>query len=155
MKVQMDLLKAADGRDGYKKKNFNIPYFITEDKVWVCPSGEWMIGIPKVLFYLDNEKIWKDTRPFIGENLIKNLYDLETATDTHIIIDVEEGNKKIQLHKFKVKNEAVFVREKDLKYFEPDATFRGSKRKSPIYVYELDELVGILCPVNYEEREER
>lgn len=154
MKVQMDLVKAADGRDGWKKKNFNIPYFITEDKVWVCPDAVWMMGIPKGLFYLDKEKIWKDTKPFQGENFIKNLYDLEPATDTHIIMDVEQDNKKMKLHKFKMKDEVVFVQENILNYFEPNATFRGTKHNAPLYVYELDEVVGMILPVNYKEKGE-
>ena len=151
MKVQNDLLKAANARDGSKKKYFNIPYFITEDKVWVCPDGSWMMAIPKDLFYLDKEKIWKDTKPFHGEKFIKNLCDLEPVTDTHVIMDVEQGKKKIKLHKFNVKDETIFVNENYLNYFDQNATFRGTKRNAPLYVYELGEVVGIICPVNYKE----
>ena len=152
MKVQQNLLKATDARDGLKKKKyFNIPYFITEDKVWVCPDEVWMMGIPKDIFYLDKEKIWKDTKPIHGEKFIKQSCDLELATDTHIIMDVEQGNKKMKLHKFKVNEEEVFVNENILNYFEPDATFRGKKRNSPLYVYELGKLVGVICPVIYKE----
>ena len=151
MKVQNDLLKAANARDGSKKKYFNIPYFITEDKVWVCPDGSWMMAIPKDLFYLDKEKIWKDTKPFHGEKFIKNLCDLEPVTDAHVIMDVDLDNKKMKLHKFNVKDEAIFVNENFLNYFDPGATFRGTKRNAPLYVYELGEVVGIICPVNYKE----
>lgn len=47
--------------------------------------------------------------------------------------------------------EAVFVQENILKYFEPDATFRGKKHNSPLYVYELGKLVGVIYPVIYKE----
>jgi hypothetical protein len=41
-----------------------------------------------------------------------------------------------------------------LNSFEPNATFRGTKHNAPLYVYELDEVVGMILPVNHKEKGE-
>ena len=149
LKVQQNLLKAADARDGWKHKDFNSYYFITEDKVWMCPKeGKWMIGIPKNQFYLDIDKIWKDVKPIQGETFLKDTGDLKPAVDTNSIVQVM---KKMNLHKFVVDNEAIYIQEEYLKFFDPDAHFKGTKHNAPLHVYENGELVGLICPVNYKE----
>ena len=155
LKVQQNLLKAADARDGWKHKNFNIYYFTTEDKVWMCPKGEWMIGVPKNQFYLDIDKIWKDVKPVQGETFLKDTGDLKPAVDTNSIVQVTIcKKKKMNLHKFVVDNEAIYVQEEYLKFFDPDATFKGTKHNAPLYVYENGELVGLILPVNHKEGSE-
>ena len=151
LKVQQNLLKAADARDGWKHKDFNIYYFITKDKVWMCPKGEWIIGIPKNQFYLDIDKIWKDINPIRGETFLKDTGDLKPAVDTNSIFQVSIFQKKMNLHKFMVDDKAIYVKEDRLKFFEPDAHFEGTNGRSPLYVYEGNELVGLILPVNYKE----
>lgn len=142
LKIQQNLLKAVDA----KHKSFNTYYCVTEDKVWVIPEGVWMMGIPKNLFYLDVDKIWKDIQPFKIETLFKDTWNLKSAVDSKSIIQV---TNKMNLHKFVVDNEEVYINEKYLKFFDPDARFEGRNRKAPLYVYENDELVGLITPVNY------
>lgn len=151
LKVQQNLLKMADARDGWKHKDFNIYYFITEDKVWIIPKGQWIIGIPKNQFYLDIDKIWKDVKPLQGETFLKSTRDLKPVVDTNSIVQVTIFQKKMNLHKFMVDDKTIYVKEERLKFFDTDSHFEGSDSRSPLYVYENNELVGLILPVNYKE----
>lgn len=154
LKVQQNLLKAADARDGWKHKDFHVAYSVTDDRVWVCPEGYWMIGIPKDQFYLNVDKIWKDFQPFKTETFLKDTWDLKPAVDTNTTIQVTEFKKKLNLHKFVVDGEEVYIQEKYLEFFDPDAHFEGRNSKAPLYVYENDELVGLILPVNHKKEGE-
>jgi len=50
-----------------------------------------------------------------------------------------------------VDDKAIYVNEYRLKFFESDVHFEGMNSRSPLYVYENDELVGLILPVNYKE----
>lgn len=154
LKVQQNLLKAADARDGWKRKDFYVAYSVMDDRVWVCPEGYWMMGIPKNQFYLDVDKIWKNVKPIPGETLLKDTGDLKPAVDTKSIVQVTTCKKKVNLHKFVVDNEAIYVQEEYLKFFDPDAHFEGTKHNAPLHVYENGELVGLILPVNHKEGSE-
>ena len=150
MKFQQDLLKAADERDGWKHKLFNYPWFETDDKIFICPQGHYFIAILKVQFYMDKEKVFKNITPINGKSFL-NPDNLRMATDTHTIV-VADVKAKMKLHKFVIGDEVIFLDENNLKYFDlEDSTFKGTNRKNPIYIYENEELVGMVLPVNHKE----
>ena len=154
MKFQQDLLKAADERDGWKHKFFNYPWFETDDKIFICPQGHYFIAILKVQFYMDKEKVFKNTTPLNGGKSFLNPDNLQMATDTHTIVMADKTKAKMKLHKFVIGDEAIFLDENNLKYFDlEDSTFKGTNRKNPIYIYENEELVGMVLPVNHKEEE--
>lgn len=155
MKFQQDLLKAADERDSYKHKFFNYPWFETDDKIFICPQGHYFIAILKVQFYMDKEKVFKNITPNNNyEKSFLNPDNLQMATDTHTIVMVDKTKAKMKLHKFVIGDEVIFLDEKLLKYFDlEDSTFKGTNGKSPIYIYENEELVGMVLPVIYKEEE--
>lgn len=45
----------------------------------------------------------------------------------------------------------VYIDVKYTKYFSPKAEYMVAGRKDPVHVFENDELVGIICPVNISE----
>lgn len=152
MKFQQDLLKAADERDGWKHKLFNYPWFETDDKIFICPQGHYFIAILKVQFYMDKEKVFKNITPINGKSFL-NHDNLQMATDTHTIV-VADVKAKMKLHKFVIGDEVIFLDENNLKYFDlEDSTFKGTNRKNPIYIYENEELVGMVLPVIHKEEE--
>ena len=59
LKVQQNLLKMADARDGWKHTPCQICWCETDDKIWVSDS-HFVTGIPKSQFYLDKEKIFNN-----------------------------------------------------------------------------------------------
>ena len=54
LKMQQEIIKAAEARDGWKHKPFNYPYFVADGRVWICPEANWMIGIPEKQFYFES-----------------------------------------------------------------------------------------------------
>lgn len=149
LKFQQDLLKAAEARDGWKRKPFHYPWFENEHSIFICPQGHYFVSIPRSLFYLDKDKVL-NTPPFDGKSFLKDYDDLELVTDAHVTQDVD----KMKLHKFAIGNESVLLDEDNLKYFDlSHSTFRGTNRKSPIYIYEYEALVGMVLPVNHKEGE--
>lgn len=147
MKFQQNLLKAADARDGCRHKPFNYFYSETNDKIYICPQGHYFVIIPKTQFYLDKEQVFKNIAPLKNMKSFLNPDNSQVAIDTHTIIAIES---KMKLHEFVIDDESIFVDERLLKYFELEkSTFKGTNRKSPIFIYEYEELVGAVLPVNY------
>lgn len=152
IRFQQNLLKMADARDGGKHKPCNLSWFETDDKIWVIPDGILAVGIPKSQFYLDKEKIFKNVQPLhSGEKMIRYSKDSNKAVDTHMILKVKIKGKKCTLHKFTTEEESIYVDENLLKDFELDQShFTGINTRTPLYVWEDDEMVGVVLPVNYE-----
>ena len=150
IKFQQDLLKAVDERDGWKHKLFNYLWFETDDKIFICPKGHYIIAILKDQFYMDKEKVFKNITPFNGKSFL-NSDNLQMATDTHTIV-VSDVKAKMKLHKFVIDDEVIYLDENNLKYFDlEDSTFKGTNRKNPIYIYENEELVGMVFPVMHKD----
>ena len=151
IRVQQNLLKMADARDGWKHKSCNLPWFETNDRIWAVPDGIMCVGILKSQFYLDKDKIFKNVQPWSkGEQMIKYGQDADEAIDMHTIINAVIENKKYVLHKFVTKDEPIYVSENLLKDFELHLShFTGTNTKTPLYVWEGDEIVGTVFPVNY------
>lgn len=152
-KFQQDLLKDVEARDGWRRKDFRYPWFEMAGAVFVCPHGHYIVRIPLELWYLNTGKVFK-TAPWQGEHWVKGFDELDEAVDTHATFDCVVYGKKKKLHKFTVGSEAVYVDERYLKYFDlADSAFRGTNKKSPIYVFENEAMVGCVSPVNYVEEE--
>ena len=74
---------------------------------------------------------------FINGNLYKNI----TLTDDKKVV-----GKKI-LRVFSNGNENIYVDESLIKYFDlKNSTFKGRNKKSPIYIYEDYNMVGLVLP---------
>lgn len=153
IKFQQNLLKMADARDGWKHKPCNLPWFETDDRIWICPGGVLCVGILKSQFYLDKEKIFKDSQPLTnGKKIIDFGRDANEAVDTHITMNVKVKGVKMTLHKFTAKDETIYVDEQLLKDFELDIShFTGTNTRNPLYVWEDDEIVGVVYPVNHKD----
>ena len=156
-KIQSDLLKAAEARDGWKHKNFNGIYHKAENFTFVSTDGIFLMGIPNRFFYLDAEKLFdKPEWDGVGK-LLKDADYLDEAMDTGLVKEVEIDNKKMALRKFALPNgESAYIDEKYykefdrayLKEFPGSCKFLGNYPKSPIYVKWNDDIVGMICAVN-------
>lgn len=148
LKLQQELLKAAESRDGPKHKQFDVHYSIINDRIWVFPHAFFGMGIPLDKFYLDVDKIWKDTSPLACGWILKDAENAKPAVDTNTSVILKTEKKSV--HKFIVNDESIFVNEKYLNYFN-DSCFKGTNGKSPLFVYEFDELVGMILPIKLKE----
>lgn len=153
LKIQQDLLKMADARDGWKKKPFNVPWFQANGRTWVCFDGVICLGIPHKQFYLNREQVFADALPFEGGKKIIDM-SIETvdADDTKMVLDRVVNNRKMKLHKFTIGETEIFINEDLMKYFDADVSkFTGNKKNQPLYVWEGEDLVGVVFPVNHSE----
>ena len=153
LKIQQDLLKMADARDGWKHRPFNVPWFQHSEKVWVCFDAVICLGIPHKKFYLNREMIFDGSIPFEGgKGIIDMSSETKDAEDTKMVMDRIVQGKKMKLHKFRVDDTDIFIDENLMKYFDEDVTkFTGTSSKRPLYVWEGDDLVGVVFPVNHSE----
>lgn len=149
MKIQTEIMKLAE-KHIVNRKNFMCPYFEDDKLFYLCPDGKYIIGIPHYLFFLDKNKIWEGAEPFKGNEFLKESENASPVTDTHTTI-TQDG---LNLHKFTRDDVNIYVNEKYLNYFEPDARFTGTGSKNPLFVYEGDILVGAILPVYVKEGEQ-
>lgn len=153
LKVQQDLLKMADARDSWKHRPFNVPWFQADEKIWVCFDSVICLGIPYKQFYLNREQIFKDALSFDGGKIIEMAENIINAEDTKTVIEAKNNGKKMKLHIFQLENDSkIYINDDFMKYFDSeDIMFGGISKKNPLFVYEHEELVGIIFPVNHNE----
>lgn len=151
LKLQQDLLKAADARDGWKHKFFDYPYFVDNNgDLWVCPKGLYIIKIAHRHRYIDVSMVF-DAPSIRADKIL----DDSNATDAVYTHKITITDNKMKLHTFMVGDEVVYLDEDLLRYFDlENSTFKGTNRKSPIFIYEDEELVGVVLSVNHIEKED-
>ncbi len=154
LRFQQNLMKAAAARDDiFKKRLFQCPWFEYNDRIFACPEGLWMLGVPKSMFYLDMEKIFKDSPEFqSGKQFMSDALNTEPLIDTHIVMTKEVNGKKLKLHEFvldKPDASKIYVNDDFLKDFDLNIShFTGYNRRSLVYIWENDQIVGGIMPVN-------
>ena len=139
--AQVEVLKEA-----LKKKN-TVIYGVLDDKVIMGNSHRLYI-IPKKECGVDLTNIDSNNVKIMQELSLKNfmndnLYENVTLTDDKKVVD------KKTLRVFNNGDENIYVDESLIKYFDlENSTFKGRNRKSPIYIYEDYNMVGLVLPVN-------
>ena len=78
---------------------------------------------------------------------------VEALDKSNEIRKVNTGFSKKEISVVKITNDNTYawINETYLKEFEVDCTFKISSPKSPVFVYEEDELVGLILPVHVKE----
>jgi len=127
-----------------KKRKNQIGFMILDDEEIFISTNVMFYIIKREDCFID----FKDRTPFRGEYLIKEAEDGETAYLTNTI-EIYENN---QVRKVETEKDGRFewIDPKLLKNFDLGATFKlGTGHKHNIlYIYENDELVGGVLPVN-------
>ena len=149
LKLQNDLLKKAYNRDYNYKKDDTGVYSVCEYECtnYLAYSDKHAVYmIPEFLLYIDINKIFPGEPTKALDRIINNSKDvnLVEVLDT----DTIKMQDKSKLHIFKIDDEEIYVDEKLLKYFDfkNDISFFGAGKKSPIYVFEQDILMGLVLP---------
>lgn len=149
LKIQNNLMKAAEARDlTGDEKYFKAYQFMEDDRAfYVVENAIAVWAIPKSLYYLNTEKIFKDQIPVNIKKMIDDASEAETLIDTETEKKVGTGT----VHIFQKDNgEQIYLDKKLLKYHKLEAcTFRGTKKNYPVYIYEEDVLTAVVLPVNY------
>ena len=116
----------------------------TEDKIAISTDGFIMYFVPEKDFIFDIEKILRGRGSFNAKELTKNETNAKTVSKT--------GEMAELLGKIAVKIGDKWVNEKYLKAFE-NPTFKTTDNYiDPVYVYEDDELVGLVMPIQSGEK---
>lgn len=141
-KIQSDVI-AALVRGNKKNYTYGIGSHNGVGFVGVC-SGPCLYLVRSKDFLIDLDK-W-GTPSFSPNNLMSIEPNTKPAEKT---LDMQY-NPIIKSIIVKIANESshAWVDEKKLKMFSKDCTFRIYNRKSPVFVYEDNELVGLVLPVN-------
>ena len=139
--AQVEVLKEA-----LKNKN-TVIYGVLLDNVIIGNCTRLYI-IPKKECGVDLTNIDSNNVKIIQESSLKNfindnLYENVTLTDDKKVVD------KKTLRVFSNCNENIYVDESLIKYFDlENSTFKGRNKKSPIYIYEDYNMVGLVLPFN-------
>ena len=141
-KVYDEIIKASLNNDKAK-----IFLGKLEDKIAVSTDGFIMYFVPEKDFIFDIEKILRGRGRFNAKELTKDEPNAKPASRT--------GETKELLGKIAVKIGDKWVNEKYLKAFE-NPTFKNTDNYiDPVYVYEGDELVGLVMPIRIRDGEKK
>lgn len=138
--AQVEVLKEA-----LKNKN-TVLYGVLLDNVIIGNANRLYI-IPKKecgvdLTNIDGNNVKIIQEPSLKRLMNDNLYENITVTDDKKVVD------KKTLRAFSNGDENIYVDESLIKYFDLEkSTFKGRNRKSPIYIYEDYNMVGVVSPV--------
>jgi hypothetical protein len=113
-------------------------------RVGIIEDGTVVYLIKEKDFVIDLSK-WENTAPISIKNITKEADNAKYAQMTYerrVIPGTKETIARIAND-----TEHAWVNEKYLKMFDRDANFQIINRKSPVFVYENIELVGVVLPV--------
>ena len=148
LKIQSDILKGAYNRV-VKDKGFDWRYCETDRSVVVGNKYACYI-IPKYYMFLDIEKTFD--RPSCEG--FKSIIDTSETTTFIEDTGIEKRlpDRSITVHIFDCgEGEELWISTKLLKRFDlNNCVFKGKNRKTPLFIYENDVLVGIVIGVNHE-----
>lgn len=122
------------------------------EKIGVVHNGHRVFLIDARLFPFDMEKLLGGRTALNIKKLIPDENNYETATLTNELKKLEAQKKTIV--KIENANGSAWVDEDYLKEYGKGVQFKICKknpRKTPVIIYELDEIVGIVLPVNVSE----
>lgn len=152
IKLQQDLIKAANNRDE-KRKEFNGFYVKREYETIIGPNQSQAFVIPNEQLYIDVEKVFNGREVPTFENVLYKIENNENYTflkNEDVLERHVYNKKKIDVYRFENQNfnQKIYLNKKLMKYYDMDKlVIYGGNNKQPVRVYEDDLFIGILAPV--------
>lgn len=142
--IQTNLFKNAQAKYLRKKKFQRTFYYKTENKIFLS-DGKYIIVIPKDACMLDLPSV-AEPGDFLYRIIESQPNVRDTVTRTNRIECIEE--EKCVIFENSAGDE-IFIDEKYLKDFDNDiyVSYRCEGPVSPLYIYEYDEIVGVVMPM--------
>ena len=141
LKIQQDFLKKYY-KQSFEGKGYSGLFHGTMQGLTCIGFDYFIVAIPKDLCKVD----LSDVRPF-------DLKSFDNLLDRSMVIERTESmiaNGKYTLNILKNGDEKIYVDTKYLKYFDiKEPTYKGTNRKSPVFIFDHDLLCGFILPVNY------
>lgn len=156
-KLQNDILK--DFFKGRKCKNTYM-FDLSDDKnIYIVVNGVYIIALPRLLWYLDINKIIDEGCTFDHNHKFKtvNILSLINNCRDFSKFDFKEykilkDNKKVAV--FSDNENDVCINTDLLKYYDIDFfkmdscyTISGKDEKSPIMIHDSNRLIGVFLPI--------
>ena len=145
-KIQNKVLKSAFKRDA-ELKPFRFKWGMYDDSVVIInETASGLFIIPKNRFYLDIQQVFGCAEPVPVEKII-NKSEVKDIILTDTFINTDNG----MLGVFKQLNndEPIYYDSKLLKEYGKltNPHYKGTDAKSPILIYEGEDMVGLILPV--------
>lgn len=141
-KIMTDLLKLVE-----KEKTTSCNYGMDENYIYFAPDGYRIFKIYKSLFLIDLKKALPDKSPLKDPSYFFKADNLEDGYKTNEMRVIDGKGTAVKIES---EHSHAWVNEKYLKEFEADCSFKIGKPNQPVLIYEHDETVGMVCPVNME-----
>ena len=132
------------------KSHYDWFYLGSRNKTIYVSEGHVIYLIPSSKFYLDKKALHSridlfEKHVFVTKKHLDSLYSIK---DTSIRI-LTNTIKSRTIAKFQILNSNVYIYcdNSFLKYFGKNVTYKGLGARMPLYVYEDNKLVGIVCPI--------
>ena len=147
-KILTDLLKQVEKGDLSR-----VFYGADKEYTFYSPDGHRGYKIPSNRFLVDLEKALPNRAPVADFKKFLRDEDSYPAYKTNEIRKINNpyGKKTIDVVKISNGDKYAWINEVYLKEFDVDCTFKISSPKSPVFIYEDDELVGLILPVHVKE----
>ena len=139
--AQVEVLKEA--LNG--KRKHKVIYGTLDDKV--------IIGNDTRLYVIHKEECAIDLTnvacvQVLQESTLKNFVNDNESTEIELANDIKKLDDKITVRVFTNGKENIYLDERLIKNFDlKNSTFKGRNRKSPIYIYEDYNMVGLVLPI--------
>lgn len=140
LKIQQELIK--DVLNDKKSPDWYIE--IVNDEVLIT-EGHVIYIIPANEFMLHPDKLQEKGVKMINiDTMLKNYKEAQCAERTGKLLQLKNGT----VIELKCGEELIYINPKLIKHFDKDCEFEGTTYKAPVYIYEENELVGVVSPVN-------
>lgn len=148
IKFETDLMRLFDKN---KLKRFKWGVLDNnKDELVFTLDGNYAVIIPRVKFYLcddllDSRNEWKQ---------FSTIFNMENYVSAHVVVSDIDDKGELYYKLNSATNEQVWVRAKNLKYFDFPATttFAIKNDISPVMVFENGELVGVVMPIRWSDK---
>ena len=128
------------------KRKHKVIYGILDDKV-ITGNNTRLYVIPKKECAIDLTNIDSNNVNIIQESGLKGFINDDKYTSVILTNDIKVYAKRT-LRVFSKDDEKIYVDDALLKYFDlKKSTFKGRNSKSPIYIYEYEDMVDVVLPV--------
>lgn len=150
MKLQTDIIKAVDKeKNGGKKSPYKYGYYEQNGEKYIAILDDHkIVFIPEKFFYLNIDKVFDQVNVYHVDKMIN--VDNVVNTYTEGVIKPIKADPKIKVQIFSNDKADIWISVDLLKLFDLSVShFKASDKKSPLYIYEDETLVGLILPVNH------
>lgn len=141
VKIQVDIMKwNENNRIGRRNKIIFNGYQQDDENTFIVYNGVAIFIIPNNLVFLDLNKI------FDGKQMnVKKIIDYSKAdklSNSYLSKSIEKRKLRIYYNH----DQTIYVDNDLFKYFDEEIEEKGTTNKEPIFIFEYNQLIGVLLP---------